>query len=129
MARGVCIEGFKTVIRLFIVVDATHLKSKTRGVLLVAMCKDGNEMIYLAFGFANFKCSKSWTWFLMQLCEVILYPELLVIVSDRHICISNGMKAIFPDAAHGVCEYHSAKNLKQHCRKQGDVINLYYLAT
>ncbi|KAK0598528.1 hypothetical protein LWI29_035608 [Acer saccharum] len=73
-------------------------------------------MIYpLAFGFANFECTKSWTWFLTQLREVILHPKLVMIVSDWYTCISNGMKAIFLDAAHGVCAYHSA--------------NLYYRAT
>ncbi|KAK3226168.1 hypothetical protein Dsin_006030 [Dipteronia sinensis] len=111
-------KGFNTVIRLVIAVDATHLKSKTKGDLLVAVCKNGNEMIYpLAFGFANFKNIKSWTWFLTQLREVILHPELVMIVSDRHTGISNGMRAKFADAAHGVCAYHLAKNLKQHCRK------------
>ncbi|KAK3222302.1 hypothetical protein Dsin_009327 [Dipteronia sinensis] len=60
MALGACIEGFNTIIRPVITVDATYLKSKTRGVLLVAVCNDGNEMIYpLAFGFANSECSKS----------------------------------------------------------------------
>ncbi|KAK3225688.1 hypothetical protein Dsin_005550 [Dipteronia sinensis] len=130
MALGACIEGFNTVIRPVITVDATHLKSKTRGVLLVTVCKDGNEMIYpLVFGFTNSENIKSWTWFLTQLRGVILHPKLVMIVSDRHIGISNGMRAKFVDAAHGVCAYHLAKNLKQHCRKRGDVINLYYRAT
>ncbi|KAK0590841.1 hypothetical protein LWI29_032349 [Acer saccharum] len=129
MALGACIEGFNTVIRPVIAVDATHLKSKTKGVLLVAVCKDGNEMIYpLAFGFANSECSKSWTWFLKQLHDVILHPELVLIVSDRHTGISNGMRAIFPNSAHVLCAYHLANNLKQHCRKRGDVIYHYYCA-
>ncbi|KAK0570847.1 hypothetical protein LWI29_007390 [Acer saccharum] len=129
MALGACIEGFNTVIRPVIAVDATHLKSKTKGVLLVAVCKDGNEMIYpLAFGFANSECSKSWTWFLKQLHDVILHPELVLIVSDRHTGISNGMRAIFPNSAHVLCAYHFANNLKQHCRKRGDVIYHYYRA-
>ncbi|KAK0605264.1 hypothetical protein LWI29_024757 [Acer saccharum] len=120
---------FDALQRPVIAVDATHLKSKTRGVLLVAVCKDGNEMICpLAFGFANSECSKSWTWFLKQLHDVILHPELVMIVSDRHTCISNGMRAIFPNAAHVVCAYHLANNLKQHCRKRGDVIYHYYRA-
>ncbi|KAK0604755.1 hypothetical protein LWI29_019109 [Acer saccharum] len=117
------------IIRPVIAIDATHLKSKTRGVLLVAVCKDGNEMIYpLSFGFANSECSKSWTWFLKQLHDVILHPELVLIVSDRHTGISNGMRAIFPNSAHVVCAYHLANNLKQHCKKQGDVIYHYYHA-
>ncbi|KAK2653086.1 hypothetical protein Ddye_012942 [Dipteronia dyeriana] len=130
MAFGACIEGFNTVIRQVITIDATHLKSKTRGVLLVAMYKDHNEMIYpLAFGFANSKGSKLWTWFLKQLRGVILQPELMLIILDRHTGISNGMKAIFPDVAHGVYAYHLVNNLKQHCKKRSDVINLYYHAT
>ncbi|KAK2652860.1 hypothetical protein Ddye_012716 [Dipteronia dyeriana] len=43
--------------------------------------------------------------------------------------ISNGMKAIFHDATHGFYAYHLANNLKQHCRKRCDVINLYYCDT
>ncbi|KAK3199700.1 hypothetical protein Dsin_023115 [Dipteronia sinensis] len=130
MALGACIERFNTVIRPVLAVDATHLKSMTRGVLLVAVCKDGNEIIYLlAFGFANSENIKSWTWFLTQLHGVILHPELVMIGSNRHTCISNGMGAKFVDAAHEVCAYHLAKNMKQHCRKRGDVINLYYHAT
>ncbi|KAK0586503.1 hypothetical protein LWI29_008120 [Acer saccharum] len=86
-------------------------------------------MIYpLAFGFANSECSKSWTWFLKQLHDVILHPELVLIVSDRHTGISNGMRAIFPNSAHVLCAYHFANNLKQHCRKRGDVIYHYYRA-
>ncbi|KAK3204326.1 hypothetical protein Dsin_018372 [Dipteronia sinensis] len=129
MELGDYIEGFNTIIKPVIAVDATHLKSKTNGVLLVTVSKDGNEMIYpLAFGFANSECSKSWTWFLKQLHDVILHPELVMIVSDRHTGISNGMRAIFLNGAHGVCAYHLAKNLKQHCRKRGDVIYHYYHA-
>ncbi|KAK2642334.1 hypothetical protein Ddye_024097 [Dipteronia dyeriana] len=83
MALGACVEGFNTVIRSVITIDATHLKVKTLGVLLVSVCKDGNEMIYpLAFGFINYECTKSRTWFLKRLREVILYPEHMMIVSD-----------------------------------------------
>ncbi|KAK3193284.1 hypothetical protein Dsin_024594 [Dipteronia sinensis] len=68
MALGACIEGFKAIIRQVISIDATHLKAKTRGVLLVTVWKDGNEMIYpLTFGFAHSECTESWTWFLNQL--------------------------------------------------------------
>ncbi|KAK3218602.1 hypothetical protein Dsin_012572 [Dipteronia sinensis] len=52
-----------------------------------------------------------------------------MIVSDRYTGISNDMRAKFANAAHGVCAYHLAKNLKQHCMELGDMINLYYRAT
>ncbi|KAK3222187.1 hypothetical protein Dsin_009212 [Dipteronia sinensis] len=91
MALGACIEGFNTVIRQIIAIDATHLKAKTKGVLLVAVCKDGNEMIYpLAFGFAHSECTESWTWFLKQLRIVIRYLERMMLVLDRHAGIFTG---------------------------------------
>ncbi|KAK2655861.1 hypothetical protein Ddye_008913 [Dipteronia dyeriana] len=102
MALEACVEGFNIVIRSVIAIDATHLKAKTRVVLLDAICKDGNEMIYLlSFGFANSQCTKSWTWFLKRLREVILYPKRVIIVSDRHVGICAGMEASFPDVKHG----------------------------
>ncbi|KAK3221746.1 hypothetical protein Dsin_008771 [Dipteronia sinensis] len=129
MALGASKEGFNTVIRPVIAIDATHLKSKTRGVLLVAVCKDDNEMIYpLAFGFPNSECTELWTWFLKRLREVILYPERVLIVSDRYAGIFAGMEVSFPDAAHGVCAYHLSQNLKRICKQRDDVIKLYYRA-
>ncbi|KAK3230604.1 hypothetical protein Dsin_002485 [Dipteronia sinensis] len=125
MALGAYIEGFNTIIRQVIAIDATQ--AKTKYVLLVAVYKDGNEMIYpLAFGFAHSKCTESWTWFLKQLRTVIRYPELVMLVSDRHVGIFTSMEVIFPDAAHGVCAYHLSQNLKRICKQRDDVIKLYY---
>ncbi|KAK3230158.1 hypothetical protein Dsin_002039 [Dipteronia sinensis] len=104
MAIGASIEGFNSIIRPVICIDASHLKARVRGVLLVAVCKDGNEMIYpLAFGFANSECTES--------------------------AIFNAMEAIFLDASHGICAYHLAQNLKRFCKQRDDVIWLYYCAT
>ncbi|KAK2635917.1 hypothetical protein Ddye_030709 [Dipteronia dyeriana] len=116
--------------RSVICIDATHLKARTRGVLLVAVCKDINEMINpLAFGFANSECIKSWTWFLKKLCKLIQYPVCVMLVSDRHNDIFNAMEAIFPDASYGICAYHLAQNLKIFYKQRDDVISLYYRAT
>ncbi|KAK3198343.1 hypothetical protein Dsin_021758 [Dipteronia sinensis] len=43
MAIGASIEGFNSIIRPVIAIDATHLKARTKGVLLVAECKDGTK--------------------------------------------------------------------------------------
>ncbi|KAK3198256.1 hypothetical protein Dsin_021671 [Dipteronia sinensis] len=87
-------------------------------------------MIYpLAFGFANSECTESWTWFLKKLCKVIQYPDRVMLVSDRHNGIFNAMETIFPDAAHGICAYHLAQNLKRFYKQRDDVIWLYYRAT
>ncbi|KAK2652912.1 hypothetical protein Ddye_012768 [Dipteronia dyeriana] len=100
MALRACIERFNTFIRQVIAIDATHSKSKTRGVWLVTVCKNGNEMIYpLAFGFDNFECLKSWTWFL----EATSWSDLATRTSIDNFGSANG--------------------------KRGDMINLYYRAT
>ncbi|KAK3225438.1 hypothetical protein Dsin_005300 [Dipteronia sinensis] len=130
MAIGASIEGFNSVIRPVICIDATHLKARTKGILLVVVCKEGNEMIYpLAFGFANSECTQLWTWFLKKLRKVIQYPDRVMLGSDRHNGIFNAMEAIFPDAAHGICAYHLAQNLKRFCKQRDDVIWLYYRVT
>ncbi|KAK0587882.1 hypothetical protein LWI29_030509 [Acer saccharum] len=87
-------------------------------------------MIYpLAFGFANYECTKSWTWFLKKLRKMIKNPDRVMLVSDRHNGIFNAMEAIFPNATHGVCAYHLAQNLKRFCKQRNDLIWLYYRAT
>ncbi|KAK2649563.1 hypothetical protein Ddye_017052 [Dipteronia dyeriana] len=88
---------------------ALNQMARTRGVLLVAVCKDENGMIYsLEFGFANSECIESRTWFLKKLRKLIQYPDHVMLVSDRHNGIFNAIEAIFPDASHGICAYHLA---------------------
>ncbi|KAK2633771.1 hypothetical protein Ddye_028563 [Dipteronia dyeriana] len=78
-------ESIDTFRRPIICIDATHLNARTRGILLVAVCKDGNEMIYpLTFGFAKSEYTKSWTWFLKKLHKLIQYPDRVLLVSDRN---------------------------------------------
>ncbi|KAK2642184.1 hypothetical protein Ddye_023947 [Dipteronia dyeriana] len=129
MAIEASIEGFNFVIRPVICIDATHLKARTRSVLLVVVCKDENEMIYpLAFGFAKYECTESWTWFLKNLYKLIQYPNRVILVSDRHNGIFNAMEAIFPETVHLICAYHLAQNLKRFCKQMDDVISFYYRA-
>ncbi|KAK3182840.1 hypothetical protein Dsin_030126 [Dipteronia sinensis] len=52
-----------------------------------------------------------------------------MLVSDRHNGIFNAVEVIFPDAAHGICAYHLAQNLKRFCKQRDDVIWFYYRAT
>ncbi|KAK2657396.1 hypothetical protein Ddye_010448 [Dipteronia dyeriana] len=48
------LQGFQSVIRPVIAIDATHLKSDYGVVMFVATCKDGMNMVYpLAFGFGD----------------------------------------------------------------------------
>ncbi|KAK2652866.1 hypothetical protein Ddye_012722 [Dipteronia dyeriana] len=119
MSLGASIAGLNEVIRTVIAIDDTLLKAKTRGVLLVMVCKDGNEMTYpLAFGFEISECNESWTWFLSQLRNVIVDPKRVMIISDRHTGIIGGMVEIFPDVTSGFCAYHLAQNLRK-CASNG----------
>ena len=52
-----------------------------------------------------------------------------MLISDRHNGIFNAVETIFPDAAHGICAYHLAQNLKRFCKQRDDVMWLYYRAT
>ncbi|KAH6795076.1 hypothetical protein C2S52_005553 [Perilla frutescens var. hirtella] len=64
-----------------IAIDGTHLKGKTKGILFIAVLKDGNEQCFpLAIGVG-------------------------LIEND------NAVKAMYPTAVHGLCYYHIAKNL------------------
>ncbi|CAL2269090.1 unnamed protein product [Prunus armeniaca] len=60
MAVGACIRGFCSSMRPVIAVDATHLKSKYKGVMFVANAFDGNRNIYpLAFGIGDLETDAS----------------------------------------------------------------------
>ncbi|KAK2662153.1 hypothetical protein Ddye_000727 [Dipteronia dyeriana] len=110
--------GFQSVIRLVVAIDATHLKTDYGGVMFVATCKDGTYIVYpLAFGFRDGKTDEAWTWFLLHIREVIGTPEHLVVISNRHNSIANGMRNVYPTVPHCICYYHLKQNLKKDAPK------------
>ncbi|XP_020415595.1 uncharacterized protein LOC109948090 [Prunus persica] len=89
MAVGACIRGFHSSMRPVIAVDATHLKSKYKGVMFVENAFDGNRNIFpLAFGIGDLKTDASWHWFFTKLHEAISECPNLVIISDRNVAKS-----------------------------------------
>jgi hypothetical protein len=87
-----------------IVVDGTFLKSKYKGVMLVATAVDGNSNLYpIAFGVADSENDSSWQWFFIQLKKLIADEEDLAFVSDRHFSITKSLEKIYPLASHGIC--------------------------
>ncbi|CAL8174677.1 unnamed protein product [Prunus armeniaca] len=113
MSIGACIRGFKRSMHPVIAVDATHLKCKYKGVLFVATAFDGNRNIYpLAFGIGDLETDAAWEWFFTKLHCAIGDCSNLVVISDRNLSIENGLKRVFPEAAHGVCFYHLKGNMK-----------------
>ena len=58
---GQSVRGFFAAIRKVIVVDGTFLKSKYKGVLLVATALDGNSSLYpIAFGVVDSENDLAW---------------------------------------------------------------------
>ncbi|XP_013689379.2 uncharacterized protein LOC106393193 [Brassica napus] len=88
---GQSIRGFSKVMRRVIVVDGTFLKSKFKGVLLVATAIDGNSNLYpIAFGIVDSENEQSWEWFMRQLKVVVADDNGLAFISDRQVSISEG---------------------------------------
>ncbi|XP_048599746.1 uncharacterized protein LOC106355407 [Brassica napus] len=91
IAFGQSIRGFNIVMRRVIVVDGTFLKSKFKGVLLVATAIDGNSNLYpIAFGIVDSENEQSWEWFMRQLKVVVADDNGLAFISDRQVSIAKG---------------------------------------
>ncbi|XP_057803379.1 uncharacterized protein LOC131018682 [Salvia miltiorrhiza] len=101
--------------RPVVVIDATHLKGKYKGVMFVVVTKDGNEQVFpLAVGLGDKENDSSWLWFLTRLKRAFGVLENMLFVSDQHISIKNVVEAVFPGVPHGLCTYHLQKNLARY---------------
>uniref|UniRef100_A0A0D3DC60 MULE transposase domain-containing protein n=1 Tax=Brassica oleracea var. oleracea TaxID=109376 RepID=A0A0D3DC60_BRAOL len=83
--------------RRVIVVDGTFLKSKFKGVLLVATAIDGNSNLYpIAFGIVDSENEQSWEWFMRQLKVVVADDNGLAFISDRQVSIAKALEKVYP---------------------------------
>ncbi|XP_070029030.1 uncharacterized protein [Nicotiana sylvestris] len=95
-AYGLSISGWNHC-RPVIAVDATFLKSKFRGVLIISVSKDANNQIFpLAFGIAESENKNSYEWYFSKLRNAIGSRENLIFLSDRHQDIAYGIAKVFP---------------------------------
>ena len=89
-----CIEGFRHC-KPVISIDGTHLYSKYRGVLLIAMATDANNKVLpLAFAVVDKESGPSWRWSLERLrisLEDVIADKDICIISDRHKGIQNAI--------------------------------------
>ncbi|CAA0810217.1 Unknown protein [Striga hermonthica] len=84
-----------------IVIDGTYLNGKYKGILFVAVTKDGNEQIFpLGFAIGDKECHNAWMWFLQKFRSTFGCPENLVIVSDRHAGIKSAIEVVYPESVH-----------------------------
>ncbi|XP_060210692.1 uncharacterized protein LOC132637648 [Lycium barbarum] len=126
-AYGASIEGWKHC-RTVMMVDATFLKSKYRGVLMIAVAKDGNNIIFpLAFSIADFENNESYRWFFRHMKKVFGTRKDLSILSDRHASIATAIKELYPNTQHGICIYHMEKNLQKYSPSEA-ILSLFYNA-
>ncbi|XP_056845640.1 uncharacterized protein LOC130496938 [Raphanus sativus] len=115
IAFGQSIRGFTNVMRRVIVIDGTFLKSKFKGVLLVATALDGNSNLYpIAFGIVDSENHQSWEWFMRQLKVVVADGNGLAFISDRQGSIAKAVENVYPLAAHGICIHHLLNNVSSN---------------
>ncbi|KAH6781772.1 hypothetical protein C2S51_007065 [Perilla frutescens var. frutescens] len=119
VALGVCISVFRQCLRPVVIIDGTHLKGKSKGVLFVAVTKDKNEKCFpLVVGVGPVENDQAWTWFLERFRMGFRTRDDLVIVSDQHQSIKNVVARVYPDA-------HIAKN---HARHGKHLISMFKVA-
>ncbi|XP_020412431.1 uncharacterized protein LOC109947187 [Prunus persica] len=117
------LRGFRSSMRPVIALDATHLKSKYKGVMFVANAFDGNRNIYpLAFGIGDLETDASWHWFFTKLHEAIGECPNLVIISDRNVSIENAAKSY--SIAEFDCHFRNIKR-KEHVAQYLEEAGLY----
>ncbi|XP_062102913.1 uncharacterized protein LOC133813897 [Humulus lupulus] len=109
---GVAIRGF-TYMRKVIGIDAAWIKTKHKGVLLVATTQDSEYHTYpIAWGLVDSENNASWTWFLEKLKELIPDSSDLCFISDRHQSIKHAVRHVYVMASHGACYWHVKQNIK-----------------
>ncbi|XP_075099265.1 uncharacterized protein LOC142176096 [Nicotiana tabacum] len=111
-----------------IAIDATFLKSKFRGVLMISVSKDANNQNFpLAFGIAESENNNSYEWYFSQLRNAIGSRENLIFLSDRHQAIAYGITKVYPESHHGICIYHLEQNLNRR-KVKSELIKLFQSA-
>ncbi|XP_016485931.1 uncharacterized protein LOC107806306 [Nicotiana tabacum] len=123
-AYGSSISGWNYC-RPVIAVDATFLKSKFRGVLMISVSKDANNQFFpLAFGISESENNNSYEWYFSQLRNAIGSRENLIFLSDRHQAIAYGIAKVYPKSHHVICIYHLEQILKRR-KVKSEVIKLF----
>ena len=79
-----CKKGFLVGCRPFIGLDSCHLKNKSGGQLITAVCKDPNEKYFpLAYAVVEVETKDFWTWFINLLLADIGQNKRWVFMSDQ----------------------------------------------
>ncbi|XP_013674186.2 uncharacterized protein LOC106378628 [Brassica napus] len=99
ISYGQSICGFYAGLRKVIVLDGTFLKSKYKGVLLVATALDGNSNLYpIAFGVVDSENNRSWEW---------------------NTSLAKVLAKVYPHSHHGICIHHLLNNVVTYFKGKG----------
>lgn len=129
MALGLCIRGFRKIIRPMIAIDGAFLKETCWGTLFVAVTEDRNEQIYLvAYGVADFENDVSWECILLKLWDVIRPIKDLVFISDQQNNIENGICMVFSYDNHSFHTYHIRNNVKSKYKMNSRRMDMFLQA-
>ncbi|KAM3322308.1 hypothetical protein P3S67_003459 [Capsicum chacoense] len=98
--------------RKVIAIDGTHFSSKYKGMLQSIVTQDMQNHIYpLAYCVVDKENNASWGFFFEKLKAFVVDESELCIISDRHVCIDNGLAKHYPFVHHGVCMRHLSETL------------------
>ncbi|XP_024010620.1 uncharacterized protein LOC112086097 [Eutrema salsugineum] len=99
-------------LRPVVIIDGTHLVGRYGGCLICASAQDGNFQIYpIAYAVVDSENDASYEWFFNCLNTIIPNDRDVMFVSDRHGSFYSGLKKVYPDAGHGACLVHLARNI------------------
>ncbi|KAK4390068.1 hypothetical protein Sango_2070100 [Sesamum angolense] len=114
-----CIEGFRYC-RNLISIDGTHLYTKYKHKLLIAVTLDANQQVLpLAFALVDEESLESWRWFMDMLAKHLMLgdDDRICLISDRHSGIISAINFVpafqFPRGVHRFCLRHICSNFNK----------------
>ena len=99
-----------------IALDAIHLSTPMRGILLLAVAMDANQHYYpLAFAVhPGYECTETWTWFIRCLLAAHgkFQPNIVFVSDHRDEGLTAALQNELPQHRHRFCFNHIMKNAK-----------------
>ncbi|KAL0718767.1 hypothetical protein Bca4012_068090 [Brassica carinata] len=90
------------------------------GASIQASGQDGNFQVFpLAYAVVDSEDTEAWTWFLQKVERILADSSNVTIISDRAICIANAVSRVYPQAHHGFCIVHLARNVNARYSSKG----------
>ncbi|XP_058102027.1 uncharacterized protein LOC131246144 [Magnolia sinica] len=121
VAYKAAIYGFKQACRPLVMLDCKKMEGKCQGVWLFAMAIDAKDDVFpVSYAFVESKNLGSWTWFCVELAQVLECIPKLTFKSDRREGILEVDSGIFPYASHGYSQMELIGEVweKSNCQDQ-----------